>query len=428
MADANPLLVIFLAICGVYLAIGLRKHPRIALSLWIACIVAVPVWPEIRIGASLQPLSILAACLLPAVLTQWRGRLRAGDWMMIGFTASSTLAWALFDSPQFALIAVFTQWVAAYVVGRSLGPAAGREWVTRAMAVAGVVVGSWAIVEFLFSLHIFENWFPALDAAGWHVVQIRGQFARSEGAFGHSIAMGGFIALCAPFVLATRTTMPRRILMLTAVVGGCLVTFSRGAIFGIAIAVILSLLFLSGAAISRGTRIVMIAVTVVASIIVVPWVFSLFDSVSSDLTVSTDYRQDLALSFITDLHPLGLGDGIAILNGRQFYRQFTSIDNAYALMGLQLGWVPVAIIVLGLVAVCIRLLRRRGGAEDVSLLAQGVVLGTVALITQYGLAVFFVVGLAVGFAQSAERPRKPVRAVRRAAPARPTFPASRGRE
>lgn len=395
----NPLAVILAALAALYIALGLRRHPRAALVVWLACVVAVPVWPELRVGASLQPLSVLAVCLLPTVLTHWRGRLRFGDWIMVAFAAASTIAWVAFDAPQFAWAAVFTQWLAAYLIGRSLGPAAGAEWVTKALAVAGAIVGIWALVEFAFSLHIFEEWFVALDTAGWHTIQIRGAYARSEGAFGHSIAMGGFLALCVPFVIAAKLKLTTRIFMLTVVVGGSLVTFSRGAIIGAAVAVVLSLLFLPSAAISRRARTLLVVLTTAVAVVAVPFTLSLFDSVSSDLTVSSDYRQDLALSFLPDLHAFGLGDGVQVLDGRQFYRQFTSIDNAYALMGLQLGWVPVAILVLGIVGAVLRMLRRSGGPADVTLVSQAVVLATVALITQYGLAVFFVAGLAAGLGQ-----------------------------
>lgn len=399
----NPFALALAVIAAIFLAFGLRKHPRAALVVWLGCIILVPVWPEIRIGASLQALSVLAVCLLPAVLTHWRGKLRAGDWLMVAFAATSTVAWLGFQAPQFAWVAVFTQWIAAYLIGRSLGPAAGREWVTKAVAIAGMVVGLWAVAEFIFSWHVFEAWFVELDKAGWHNVQIRGTFARSEGAFGHSIAMGGFLALCAPFVIANKTTMPRRIVMLVIVAGGVLATFSRGAIIGVALAIVLSLIFLAGSAISKGARLGLVFLSIVAAVVIVPWTLSLFDSVSSDLTVSSDYREDLALSFLGDLHMLGIGDGIQFLDGRQFYRQFTSIDNAYALMGLQLGWLPVAILVLGVIGVVIRLFRRQGGPADIAVLSQAVVLATVALITQYGLAVFFVAGLAVGFGGLAKK-------------------------
>lgn len=392
----NPLAIILAALAALYIAFGLRWHPRAALVVWLACIVAVPVWPELRVGASLQPLSVLAVCLLPAVFTHWRGRLRFGDWIMVTFAATSTIAWVTFDAPQFAWAAVFTQWIAAYLVGRSLGPAAGSEWVAKALAITGAIVGIWALTEFAFSLHIFEEWFIALDTAGWHTIQIRGAFARSEGAFGHSIAMGGFLALCVPFVIAAKLKLTTRILMLVAVVSGSLVTFSRGAIIGAAAAVVLSLLFLPGAAISRRARTLLVLLTTVVAAVAVPLTLSLFDSVSSDLTASSDYRQDLALSFFPDLHAFGLGEGVQVLDGRQFYRQFTSIDNAYALMGLQLGWVPVAILTIGIIGAALRMLRRRGGPADVTLVSQAVVLATVALITQYGLAVFFVAGLAAG--------------------------------
>lgn len=394
---SNPLAMMLGVVVAVYLAVGLRKHPRAALVIWLACIVLVPVWLEVRIGASLQPLSVLAVCLLPAVLLNWRGPFRLGDWLLVVFAGASTVAWLFYDTPQYAWAAVFTQWIAAYLVGRSLGPAAGGEWVTKALAVTGAIVGAWALIEYLLAWHLFEQFAVELDRSGWHGIQIRGSFARSEGAFGHSIAMGGFLALCVPFVIASKTTMPRRLLMLGLTVGGTFVTFSRGAIIGVAAAIVLSLLFLTAGVLSKGARAWLIVLTVAAAAVVIPTTLSLFDSVSSDLSASTDYRQNLAISFLPDLHPLGIGDGIQFTdNGRQFYRQFGSIDNEYALLGLQFGWVPLVILCVGVVAVVVRLIRRRGGPADVAIASQAVVLFTVALITQYGLAVFFVAGLAVG--------------------------------
>jgi hypothetical protein len=393
----NPFAVALAVILAVYLALALRKHPRAALTVWLACITLVPVWLEIRIGGALQPLSVLAVCLLPSILHNWKGRLKAGDWLMVAVAAVSTVAWVLFDSPQYAWVGVFTQWIAAYLVGRSLGPSAGSAWVTKAMAITGTLVGIWALAEFALSWHVFQSFAVELDSAGWHNVQIRGQFDRSEGAFGHSIAMGGFLALCVPFVIANPTTMPRRVTMLAITAGGALVTFSRGPIIGLAIAIVLSVLFLAQALMSRQTRAAFVILTVVAAVAIVPQVLGIFDSVSSDLGVSADYRQDLAASFLPDLRPLGIGGGVFYSGERLLYRQFTSIDNAYALLGLQLGWLPLALLCVGLIAVAVRLLKRQGGPADVALVAQAFILFTVALITQYGMAVFFVAGLAVGF-------------------------------
>ncbi|WP_163632498.1 hypothetical protein [Microbacterium sp. B35-04] len=357
-------------------------------------------WLQVDVGASLQPLSMLAVCLVPSILYHWRGKVRAGDWLMVGFAFAATVAWLLFDAPQFAWMAVLTQWGAAYLVGRSLGPAAGADWVTKAMAIAGTVVGAWAVLELMFGLHIFEYFAVAMDTAGWHNIQIRGAYARSEGAFGHSIAMGGFLALCVPFVIASRVSAFTRVAMLAIVLGGAFATFSRGAIIGAVAAVAISLIFLPNVDIARRTRATLVTLSIIATVAVVPLALNVLDSVSSDFTVSTSYREDLAVSFVPDLHAFGLGDGVQFLNDRQFYRQFTSIDNAYALMGLQLGWVPLAFLLVGVVSVGIRLLRRRGGPADAALAAQAIVLFTVALITQYGFAVFLVAGFAVGFGRT----------------------------
>lgn len=399
----SPLVFVLAAVLAIYLSIFSWGHPRFALTAWLICLVAVPVWPEVRVGISLQALSALSLLLVPSILRHWRGRLQGGDWMMLAFAGAATLSVALFNSPQFAWVAVFTQWGAAYLVGRSLGPAVGEAWVYKAIAIAGTVVGAWALIEFAAGLHLFENYFVALDRASWHLIQIRGSLDRSEGAFGHSIAMGGFLALSVPFVIACRTTTPRRIAMLAVVAAGGLVTFSRGAIIGVAAAIIFSLLFMASESLTRRARIGLTTTAVMASIVAVPFTLNLFDSVSSDLTVSTNYRGDLSTSFFPDLNAFGLGDGVQFVDGAQRYRQFTSIDNAYALLGLQLGWVPLGILALGVVVVIIRLLRGRGGPADVAIASQAIVLYTVALITQYGLAVFFVVGLAAAFSGTKEK-------------------------
>lgn len=406
----NPLFLALAATCAIYLAVGVRRHPRAAVVIWLSCTVLVPVWLQLDLGVTLQPLSVLAVCLLPSIIHNWRGRLRNGDRIIIAFAAAATLGWMLFDTPQFAWVAVFTQWGAAYLVGRSLGPAAGEQWITRAMAVAGSLVGAWAIIEFAFALHVFEGFAAEIDTARWNEIQERGSFARSEAAFGHSIAMGGFLSLCVPFVIATTTTVPRRVLMLTLILGGTVVSFSRGPVIGAALAIVLSLVFLSKTSLTRRARIGLIALTAAASLFVVPLVWNTFASVSSDLTGSADYRSDLAATFLPDLVPLGLANGVSFLGERQMYRQFTSIDNAFALVGLQLGWVPLAILILGALGLVMRLIRGQAGSADVSMVAQLAVLFTVALITQYGVAVFFVVGLAVGLSNSRPSPRTPPQA------------------
>ena len=399
----NPLALALAALLAIYLTIFSWSRPRFALTVWIICLVAVPVWPELRVGVALQPLSALSLLLVPAIIRNWRGPIRPSDWLMLSFAAATTISVAFFSAPQFAWIAVFSQWGAAYLVGRTLGPAVGEGRAYRALAIAGTVVGIWALAEFVLGLHLFEGYLVAFDQAGWHTIQIRGSFARSEGAFGHSIAMGGFLALCVPFVIACKTTTLRRIVMLIFVTAGGLVTFSRGAIIGVAAAIVLSLLFMASESLTRRARTGLILAATLASAIAVPLTLNIFTSVSSDLTVSTNYRGELSTSFIPDLNMFGLGDGVQFVDGAQRYRQFTSIDNAYALLGLQLGWVPLLILVGGVLAVAVRLVRGRGGPADVALVSQAIVLYTVALITQYGLAVFFVVGLAAAFGPQRKR-------------------------
>lgn len=383
-----------------YLAFGLRHSPRSALAAWLVCMILVPTWLGIHLGVSLQPLSIVGFTLVPCIAQQWKGPLRFGDWLMLGLGVSASVAWAFFSTPQSAWAAVFTQWGLAYLVGRSIGPAAGQAWVSKAIGICGTIVGSWAIIEFVFSAHVFENFAVALDTSGWRLIQTRAGFERSEGAFGHSIAMGGFIALSVPFIVASGTTTVRKVIMLSIAVAGTFLTFSRGALIAVLLALTVSLLLVSTPQAKKRAHARLISASVVALMLTAPLAISTLNSVSSDFTVSTEYRENLAASFLPDLNPLGIGDGVNFANDRQYYREFTSIDNAYALVGLQLGWIPVVFLLVGIIVVGVRLVRRRGGPADAAVIAQAVLLGSVALITQYGLAVFFVAGLSVGLGPS----------------------------
>lgn len=399
----NPFVVAFGVLLAFHIGFMLLNHPRAALILWLIVTVILPVWLQVQIVSAFTPLSVLSLCLIPAIFSHTTWKLAKGDFVFIAFAGLATISWALFATQQAAWASIFTQTLGAYAVGRVLGPAAGEKWVTKTMAVTGIVVGIWAIVEFAFGVHLYENFLVAADSAGWHSIQTRGPFSRSEGAFGHSIAMGGFLALCIPFVIANKTTGPRKIIALAIVSTGVALTFSRGALIGAAAAIILSLMFLPVEDLTRKLRHGLTAFAIVVGAVAVPVIFSIFDSVSFDLDVSTQYRGNLLTNILSDMRPFGIANGVYFENGRQLYRTFTSIDNAFVQMILTYGWLPVAALLVGLGAVLLRVLRRRGSAADVAIISTAVVLTTVAFITQYGSTIWFVAGLAVGFVVQKQR-------------------------
>ncbi|MEV7135680.1 hypothetical protein AB0N24_22675 [Arthrobacter sp. NPDC093128] len=388
-----------LVIAGVVVSFALMKHPRAAIVLWLIVMIAVPSWISVKVVTSLSPLNFTFLLLVPAILHAANQRLSKVDLLLGGFVVSVSVAFAFLSTPQYAFATVFVQWLAGYWVGRYLAPAAGKEWVYRAVAIAATVVGIWAIAEFAFSLHLFENFAGTDASAGWQKIQIRGAFARSEGAWGHSIAMGAFLALGLPFVIASKFAPVRKTLMIAAVCGGVIVTFSRGALIGALIVFVACVIFLPGTSLGRKTRQFFFALLVLVAVTLVPYLLSVFDSLSYDLDPSTQYRADLTKYIFEDMHALGPADQMNLLpNGRYFYRMiFGSIDNTYVLTILQFGWVPTALLGAGLVAVIFRVLIRRGGPADIAMFGQIWVMGTVALITQYGMAVWFCAGMAVAF-------------------------------
>lgn len=396
----NLLLLAVLVPVGALIAGLLARRPKAAIVLWLIVMTCVPAWLSVKFITSLSSLNFAFLLLIPAIWIAADKRVSKVDIMLALFVACATVAYVAAGTPQYAFAMVFVQWLSAYWVGRYLAPAAGQQWTYRAMGITAALIGAWALTEFTFNWHVFVDLVD--KSAGWNAIQVRGSFARSEGAFGHSIAMGAFLVLGLPFVIAGKFRPIPRFLMLAVVAGGVLVTFSRGALIGALIALVVSVLFLPTVSLSKNIRTAFIVAIVLASLTVIPMILDLFDAVSYDLDPSTAYRQSLPTFILQDMNAFGPANNMQQApDGRYFYRSFGSIDNAYLLTVLQFGWVPTAFLVAALLSVILRIVLRRGGPADMAMAAQIWVMGTVALITQYGMALWFVAGMAVAFAGKA---------------------------
>lgn len=423
-AESNTLVVVAAAaIVGILIALWLATRPRAAFALYLLILCAVPVWAQVDVGIAMPPTVFGFLLVLPAVLRA-KQPLRAADWWLLGYAGVSAVGVMWFDSPKAALAALIAGAGAAYIVGRRLAPAAGEDWTYRAFAVAAGLVAAWACVELAFDWHMFEHFVGRSDESGWAVVQVRGGVARSEAAFGHSIAMGGFLVLGIPFALGSSFRNRTKLLLLVLLAAGLLASLSRGPILGGVLAALLVFLFLPSSQVSRGTRWTLFVASLLATFFLLPKVLGFFTSIGPEETaVSVTYRYRLLDFWTDDVAFLGRADSIRVVRGETLYRGFQSIDNAWLVQGLQFGWVALGMVALA-VAVCAwRVLGRRGGPAEVSLVASAFVLGTVALITQYGAAVWLVAGMAVAFAQR-RQPTPPDQAQPRPAPA---LAAGRGR-
>jgi hypothetical protein len=394
-------MVLLVAVAGVVWLLILIDRPRLMLGFFLAVLIALPAWEEISVGGLLHlaPATIAAIAVMPAALRGSNVQVVRVDVLMALFTVGATVAVLVAGSSYSALAAVYSEWIPAYLVGRFLTQATGVEFASRAVAVAGAVVSAWAIIEFVTGLHVYEN-FAGTAPFSWQDIQVRGSHARSEAGFGHSIALGGFITIAAPFVVTASYRNWTRLAMLVLLAGGAFVTFSRGALIGLGLAAVLSAWALRSDQMTRIFRTNLRLLTFGAITVLVPLALRLFSTAGEELGQSSTYRTDLTRFILQDINWLGPADQMQTdASGQTFYRSFLSIDNEYILLTLQFGWLPLLVLLAALSFLVVRLSKRRCSPADVAVVASAFVLATVAFITQYTMAFWFVAGLAVAHAQ-----------------------------
>lgn len=388
-----------IASVGILAAGMLAKYPRAAMTVWLTTMVLVPVWIEVRLIATLPPLSLVFLMLLPAVIyangydNKWR--LSRGDVAFATFTVLAGASFFFENAPQYAFSTIFTSFLPAYLIGRRLAPAVGWAQVNRMIAIAATVVAAWAIIELVFDWHVFEEFLGTTgDTANWHLIQQRGDFVRSEGAFGHSIALGGFLALALPFVIASSHRLWARCAMIFAILVGIAASFSRAALLTAAAVMLLSLIGFRRT-LDRASRRLLWWVVVLTAAIGVPFIIGILSQVEDDFTASTNYRVDLLGTILTDMRPFGQALGVQQDGaGRYFYHSFGSIDNAWVQTILQFGWVPLLVALVVCLGVLVRILRGRDVyPAHIAFVTQLGMVWTVALITQYGSAIWMVAGM-----------------------------------
>jgi len=261
--------------------------------------------------------------------------------------------------------------------------------------VAFTIVAVLAIVEFLLGRNYFQSIRVANAAfANWSEGQLRGGYLRSEGAFGHSIALGSCLAISIPLVIASTFREWIRAGMVVLILSATVVTFSRTAMSCAALSLVLTVLFLRGALPTR-TRILLVAGGVVVAAAIAPFVLDIFVEAGSEATGSSAYRGDL-LSLVPTMSVIGLSSAAYRSAAGDFYfGSFQSIDSALILLGLSHGLITLGIVVVLLLVAGWYVVSGRATAPTIALVAQIPALATVALITQYALFFWVLAGLAV---------------------------------
>ena len=127
------------------------------------------------------------------------------------------------------------EWTVPYAWGRLVFTRVHAQFLYQCLAACAAVAAALAIVEFATGTNIFVlvSWPNSLYSA-WHALQPRGGFVRVEGAFGHSIALGSTLAMCAPFVLAMRRATWVQVAVLALMTTAITLSFSRIALVSLA--------------------------------------------------------------------------------------------------------------------------------------------------------------------------------------------------
>src|SRR5450830_617088 len=153
VVDHTRTVLVGLLIAG-YVSYYLASRQRAAFAFWLLVLCTVPFWLQVTVVSGLPPATIAAVIVLPAIIkARPRDRLAMVDRVLIFVIVLDVVTTMLKLSSRYVISAPVLQWVTAYVVGRRLGYACGRHFVSNAVAVAGTAIAVWAIGEYIFHVH-----------------------------------------------------------------------------------------------------------------------------------------------------------------------------------------------------------------------------------------------------------------------------------
>lgn len=392
-------------LCGlVIVALLMRAMPRATFATWSLVMFFIPVWIGVTIGNHLflSAITIITAIAIVA-LGKWV-QFSIADVFMAVLVVIVVFQYAIgVVNLSFTAITV-VEWLLPYAWGRLTLSIVRPGFVIKCISVCALITSALAVFEFITRINIFVLMKANNDLyTTWGTLMTRVDYVRSEGAWGHPIALGAALAMCSGFILATPWKPVVRVLGAILIAAGAVVTLSRTGMYTLVLTVVLTIVLLPN--IGRTTRVATVALGCVGALVSIPLVGSIFTEEGQTATDSADYRGQL-LSFFTYVKPFGSAEdftGVTI-GGRYlgFYSQ--SIDNAYLLTGLRLGWFALGAFCLVLACALIPLfIRGRSTPAVIAMAGQIPGLFTVALITQFGMFFWFMAGLAIAWDQLLRR-------------------------
>ncbi|MBA2954554.1 hypothetical protein GON03_09485 [Nocardioides sp. MAH-18] len=353
---------------------------RTPFAIWLGATICIPIWFGVTVGGVQVPFAtLLAVAALFFIATSGMSfQLNIYDWLVVALWAGTFIAWQFGGSPAFFSDATL-RWSVPYFLVRLTVKQVGLEPVYRAFLAAGLVVAVWSVAEWATDVHMFaDTGYTGIAQLKeiWQTIQLRNGHARSEAAFGHSIALGCFLAMLAP--LAMRSRHP--VVYWLVIAAGAAASLSRTAVLAVALSTLLALWSDYGRRKRASGRVLIIGVLAAAAYYVATSYTTVSSSTEVELSDSSTYRSFVLEQGLPLTQWIGTAPGIKGL--------FQSVDNAYLRLALQDGrLVALALLALMLCPLILAIFRRPGPATA-GVAAMSVALTAVALITQWEMLVF----------------------------------------
>ncbi len=393
--DDSALVLPALALCaGAVVLFLFRASPRAALVAWVLVLFLVPIWIGVTVGSFWAAITLITLAALASNYADVR--LTVADAFVAAFALLVLVMFALQLATLSNSVIAILQWVVPYAWGRMVLARVPSLFITRTIAAVATVAACLAIVEFVTGTNLFVLVPGPGPFSEWSDLQSRSAFLRAEGAFGHSIALGASLAMASAFVLGTRWSTPAIVLSLAAVIGATVVSFSRIGLVTIALTVGVSVLTMP--AVSRAARWSVAVGGAAAIAIVLPFLGDVFSDAGDEAGGSADYRAGL-FALVSEVRMFGsAGDWQGRIEDGVYLGTFArSVDNTLLLIALRFGWVAVALVCAVLIAVMLGVVRGRANPASLAVVCQVPTLFAVALITQFGPFLWFLIGLAVAW-------------------------------
>lgn len=384
--------LVLIGLAGFCLLLG-RLVPRLCLVLWAAVLTLVPYWFALE-SVLILPYSLLATAAVIVVTARKNFAPRPMDVTIALFTLLLIIAVLPGVGRPEEVIAFVAGPLVAYVAGRTVLMAVPLDLLYKVLGSFFVIVAVLAIVESISGVNPLLELGPSNSLANtWAEPLMRGGQLRPEVSFGSPIAMGASLAMTIPLIWMSRWPGWWRSIAIVLVSVGALASLSRIAMVTAFLSIVVMAVF-SPRRMTLVQGLLTVVLAMPAVLIAFEMVRGVFQDAGSEATDSAEYRAGL-WELIPSMQGLGFADSITVrADGAVYSGGFRSIDSQIILMGLRHGLFPLALLLAALAVGAILVLRGRASAPLIAVVCQLPALAGVALITQYGIYFWFLVGLA----------------------------------